>query len=349
MTTPSKSKYSEAGVDIDKGNAFVDAIKQTVSSTHDKGVLTNIGGFSSHYAIDLERFPQPILVNSTDGVGTKLAVAQLCNRHDTIGIDLVAMCVNDLVVGGATPLCFLDYFAVSRLDIDTASQVVEGIAEGCRQAGCSLVGGETAEMPGLYQGDDYDLAGFVTGIVNRDEIIDGSTIEPDDTIIGLASNGLHSNGFSLVRKVFFTDLGLTVDTQIDEFGSTLGEELLKPTRIYVKNVLEALGQFPIKGMVHNTGGGFIDNIPRILPDHCGAEIDCNAWNIPPVFSYLMEKGNIPREEMYRTFNMGIGLMVIVDQQIAQDVLDLFNRLGETASIIGKISENPAKESVELLF
>ncbi len=349
MTTPSKSKYSEAGVDIDKGNAFVNAIKKTVSSTHDKGVLNNIGGFSSHYAIDLEKFPQPILVNSTDGVGTKLAVAQLCNRHDTIGIDLVAMCVNDLVVGGATPLCFLDYFAVSKLDIDTACQVVDGIAEGCRQAGCSLVGGETAEMPGLYQAKDYDLAGFVTGIVNRDEIIDGSTIIPGDTIIGLASNGLHSNGFSLVRKVFFTDLGLTVDTQIAEFGSTLGEELLKPTRIYVKNVLEVLRNHSIKGMVHNTGGGFIDNIPRILPDQCGAEIDCNSWQAPPIFTYLMEKGAIPREEMYRTFNMGIGLMVIVEKEKAKEILDLFNQLGETATVIGTITENPAKESVELKF
>lgn len=349
MTAPSKSKYSEAGVDIDKGNAFVDAIKKTVSSTHDEGVLNNIGGFSSHYSIDLNKFPQPILVNSTDGVGTKLAVAQLCNRHDTIGIDLVAMCVNDLVVGGATPLCFLDYFSVGKLDIETACQVVEGIAEGCRQAGCSLVGGETAEMPGLYQANDYDLAGFVTGIVNRDSIIDGSTIKPGDTIIGLASNGLHSNGFSLVRKVFFTDLGLSVDTDIAEFDSTLGEELLKPTRIYVKNVLEVLKKYSIKGMVHNTGGGFIDNIPRILPDNCGAEINCKSWLIPPVFSYLMEKGEIPKEEMYRTFNMGIGLMAIVDSNTAQEVADLFNALGETASIIGTITENGEKDSVELLF
>lgn len=336
MTT-SKSKYSEAGVDIDKGNAFVDAIKSTVSSTHDKGVLNNIGGFSSHYEVDLQRFPQPVLVSSTDGVGTKLAVAHMCKKHDTIGIDLVAMCVNDLVVGGATPLCFLDYFAVGKLEVDVAVEVVKGIAEGCKQSGCSLVGGETAEMPGLYQDDDYDLAGFVTGIVNRDAIIDGSTIGEGDVIIGLASSGLHSNGFSLVRKICFTDLGLNIDEHIDELGCTIGEELIKPTRIYVKNVLEAIDKHELKGLVHNTGGGFIDNIPRILPSGLGAEIDCSAWTAPPVFNFLQQKGEVPQEEMYRTFNMGIGMMVMVDAANAETVCKFFNSIGEKATIIGKVT------------
>ncbi len=337
MSNSIKSKYSEAGVDIDKGNAFVEKIKPVVAATHDNGVLGNIGGFSSYYQIDLQKFPNPVLVNSTDGVGTKLAVANLCGRHDTIGIDLVAMCVNDLVVGGATPLCFLDYFAVGQLDIDVAAEVVTGIAAGCRQAGCSLVGGETAEMPGLYKAGDYDLAGFVTGIVNRDAIIDGSNIEEGDVVIGLASNGLHSNGFSLVRKICFTDLKLDINDHIDALGCTLGEELLKPTRIYVKNVLDCLERFSVKGMVHNTGGGFIDNIPRILPSGCGVQIDRSSWQIPAIFTFLQQQGNISGEEMYRTFNMGIGLLMIVDRKQAESICDHLNSLGEKAQIIGSIT------------
>ncbi len=349
MSNSAKSKYSEAGVDIDKGNAFVEKIKPVVAATHDKGVLGNIGGFSSYYQIDLEKFSNPVLVNSTDGVGTKLAVAKLCNRHDTIGIDLVAMCVNDLVVGGATPLCFLDYFAVGQLDIEVAAEVVTGIAEGCHQAGCSLVGGETAEMPGLYQSGDYDLAGFVTGIVNRDQIIDGSNIKEDDVIIGLASNGLHSNGFSLVRKICFTDLKLDVNHHIDAFNCTLGEELLKPTRIYVKNVLACLGKFSVKGMVHNTGGGFIDNIPRILPRGCGAQIDTSSWKTPAIFTFLEQKGKVPSAEMYRTFNMGIGLLMIVEPDKAARICEYFNSLGESSSVIGSITRvTDEKEPVTII-
>ncbi len=228
MSKTGKSKYAEAGVDIDKGNAFVEEIKDIVASTQQRGVLSGIGGFSSHFAIDTTKYPKPVLVNSTDGVGTKLAIAHLCNKHDTIGIDLVAMCVNDLVVGGATPLCFLDYLAVGKLDIAIAREVVRGIAEGCRQAQCALVGGETAEMPGLYREKDYDLAGFVTGIIDRDSIIDGSDIRAGDKIIGLQSSGLHSNGFSLVRKICFSDHDFSVDQYIDELGCSLGEELLRP-------------------------------------------------------------------------------------------------------------------------
>lgn len=348
-TATSQSKYSEAGVDIDKGNAFVEKIKKVVASTHQNGVIDDIGGFSAHVAIDITKYPKPVLVNSTDGVGTKLAIAHMCNKHDTIGIDLVAMCVNDLIVGGAKPLSFLDYFAVGKLDLDIAVKVVEGIAEGCRQAGCSLVGGETAEMPGLYTGEDYDLAGFVTGIVDRDSIIDGSEIRSGNKIIGLASSGVHSNGYSLVRKICFTDNNYTVNDQIDELGCTLGEELLKPTKIYVQQVLNILKSYSIHGMVHNTGGGFIDNIPRVLPKGYKATLQAGSWPVPPIFGFLEEKGEVPRSEMYRTFNMGIGLLAIVDEKSADDICHHFQALGEKPFIIGEITkmdaENPERVTI----
>jgi len=350
MTQTNTSRYTEAGVNIDKGNAFVKEIKDVVASTHRPGVLNDIGGFSSLIAIDTNKYKQPVLVNSTDGVGTKLAVAHMCNKHDTIGIDLVAMCVNDIIVGGAVPLCFLDYFAVGHLDLAIATKVVQGIAEGCRQAKCSLVGGETAEMPGLYRNDDYDLAGFVTGIVERDAIIDGSDIRVGDTIIGLASSGLHSNGYSLVRKICFEELQLSVDQHIDALGCTLGEELLKPTRIYVQSVMNVLKNYKINGMVHNTGGGFIDNIPRVLPKGFKAVIDTKAWQLPPIFSFLAEQGKVPMEEMYRTFNMGIGLMAIVDHTKASDILHHFAAVGETPFVIGHITTLEADEQeVQLEF
>lgn len=350
MTTTKNTRYSDAGVDIEKGNAFIRNIKDIVKSTHQRGVLNDIGGFSSLFAIDTEKYKQPVIVSSTDGVGTKLAVAKLCGKHNTIGIDLVAMCVNDIVVGGATPLFFLDYFSVGKLDIEVATEVVEGIAEGCRQAKCSLVGGETAEMPGLYQPGDYDLAGFTVGIVERNKIIDGSEVRVGNTIIGLASNGLHSNGFSLVRKVCFEDLQLSIEDQISELGCALGEELLKPTRIYVQSVLNVIKNYPVKGMVHNTGGGFIDNVPRIIPQGCKAQIDCNTWDINPVFSYLEKNGGIPRDEMYKTFNMGIGLLLIVDDKHAGDVLHRLKALGEKCWEIGSIvAEKDNADKVELLF
>jgi phosphoribosylformylglycinamidine cyclo-ligase len=349
MTDSPKSKYSEAGVDIDKGNAFVESIKDIVASTHQRGVLGGIGGFASHFAIDTTKYEKPVIVNSTDGVGTKLAVAHLCNKHDTIGVDLVAMCVNDLVVGGATPLCFLDYFAVGKLDLEVAKAVVTGIAEGCRQAHCSLVGGETAEMPGLYQANDYDLAGFVTGIVDRDAIIDGSDIRAGDKIIGLASSGLHSNGYSLVRKICFQDNNFTVDQFFEELGCTLGEELLKPTRIYVQAVLNVLKTYRLHGMVHNTGGGFIDNIPRVLPKGCRAVLNSSAWRPPPIFSFLQRLGNIEKAEMYRTFNMGIGLLVMVDDDQANDICHHFNAVGERAFIIGEIGAMDEGEGDRVIF
>jgi len=349
MTTPKSSKYSEAGVDIDKGNQFVDKIKETVASTHQRGVISDIGGFSSLFAIDTEKYKSPVLVTSTDGVGTKLAIAQLCGKHNTIGIDLVAMCVNDIIVGGATPLCFLDYFSVGKLDLEVASDIVDGIAEGCRLAKCSLVGGETAEMPGLYKQGDYDLAGFTVGIIDRDNIIDGSEIRVGNKILGLASSGLHSNGYSLVRKICFEDLSLKVDTHIEELGCTLGEELLKPTRIYVESVLNVMRNYRLYGMVHNTGGGFIDNIPRILPKSCMARIDRASWDVPPIFPFLQEGGEVPRDEMYRTFNMGIGLLVIVSEEMAEDIKHHFEAMGEKVYIIGEIdSHTDGQAKVELI-
>ena len=350
MSKKKQSKYSEAGVDIDKGNDFVSGIKDIVSETHQSGVLNDIGGFSSLFAIDPQKYEKPVLVTSTDGVGTKLEIAARCNKHDTIGIDLVAMCVNDIIVGGATPLCFLDYFSVGKLELDVATDVVKGIAEGCKQSKCSLVGGETAEMPGLYKAGDYDLAGFVVGIGERDKIIDGSEIKVGNKIIGLKSSGLHSNGFSLVRKICFQDNDFTVNDTIDEFGCTLGEELLKPTRIYVQSTLAVLKNYIINGMVHNTGGGFIDNIPRILPDGCKATVHCNNWAVPPIFDFLAKNGDVPREEMYRTFNMGIGLMAIVDASDVDDIAHRFKAHGEEVCIIGDIAaRDNDEEQVELLF
>ncbi len=350
MNDKKQSKYSEAGVDIDKGNAFVHGIKDIVSSTHQPGVLNDIGGFSSLFAINTDKYKQPVLVTSTDGVGTKLEIAKRCKRHDTIGIDLVAMCVNDIIVGGAKPLCFLDYYSVGKLNIDIATEVVKGIAEGCIQSQCSLVGGETAEMPGLYKTGDYDLAGFVVGIGDRDELIDGSEISVGDKIIGLGSSGLHSNGFSLVRKVCFTDNDYNVDQYMEELGCTLGEELLKPTKIYVQSVLSVLKSFKLNGIVHNTGGGFIDNIPRILPAGCKADIFTSRWVTPPVFNFLAKEGNIPREEMYRTFNMGIGLLVAVDEEHVDDIIHLFKAHGEEAFLIGEIStQEEGEEQVHLCY
>ena len=349
MTDSKRSRYQEAGVDIDKGNAFVENIKSVIAGTHQRGVLNQIGGFSSLFSIDKDKYDNPVLVSSTDGVGTKLAVAKQCGTHNTIGIDLVAMCANDIIVSGAKPLFFLDYLAVGKLDIEVASQIVEGIANGCKQAKCSLVGGETAEMPGLYREGDYDIAGFVTGIVDRDDIIDGSDIRVGNKIIGLASNGLHANGFSLVRKICFNDLGLNVESQVDELGTTLGKELLKPTRIYVQPILNVLKNYKINGMVHNTGGGFYDNIPRVLPNGCRAQIEKNSFPVPAVFTFLARNGQVPEDEMYRTFNMGIGFMVIVEDQDVNDIMLQFTALGETPYLIGEVlAEADGAPKVEFL-
>ncbi len=329
-------RYSEAGVDIDKGNEFISRIKPLVSKTFRRGVLTEIGGFGGLFAIG-DQYTDPVLVASTDGVGTKLNIAGLCGKHDTIGIDLVAMCVNDIVVCGAKPLFFLDYFSVGKLDIDVAVEVVKGIAKGCDISNCSLIGGETAEMPGLYSPGDYDMAGFVVGIAERKTLIDGSEIRDGDQIIGLASNGLHSNGFSLVRKIFFEEMGLTVNDQVKELGCTLGEELLKPTRIYTETLLNVFKNFKVKGVVHITGGGIIDNIPRVLPQGCKAIINDKSWPVPPVFKLLKEKGGISAREMFRIFNCGIGMAVIIDAKLVEDVLRQLTALGESPFVIGSVT------------
>jgi len=331
-----RSKYAEAGVDIDKGNEFINRIKPMVSATFRRGVLTDIGGFGGLFALGGFNYKDPVLVSSTDGVGTKLNVAKLCGRHDTIGIDLVAMCANDVVVSGAQPLFFLDYFAVSELDLDVASDVVKGIAKGCEISGCSLIGGETAEMPGLYRKGDYDLAGFVVGIVEREKIIDGSDIKVGDKLIGLASSGLHSNGYSLVRKICFDDLGLGVDDHVPELGCLLGEELLKPTRIYVPAVKNIIKNFPIQGLIHVTGGGFFDNIPRIMPHGCGVRLEAGTWPVPPVFRFLKEKGGVSPEEMCRTFNCGIGMILVVRPEVVEDLSFQLAALGEQPYVIGEV-------------
>ena len=340
MSESETSRYSEAGVDIDKGNELVSRIKDIVTPTFGRGVLTDIGGFSGLFAIGSDQFDDPVLVSSTDGVGTKLNIAKLCNRHDTIGIDLVAMCVNDIAVGGAKPLFFLDYLSVGKLDIDVASDIIRGVAKGCEISRCSLIGGETAEMPGLYGEGDYDLAGFVVGIIERDKIIDGSDIKVGDQIIGLASSGLHSNGYSLVRKICFEELGHSVDDHIDELDCTLGEELLKPTRIYTESILNLNKNFKVSGLIHITGGGFIDNIPRVLPQGSRAIIHYESWNVPPIFNYLKEKGNISAREMCRTFNMGIGMVVVVDHEMLEDVMQHLTALGETPYHLGEITARP---------
>ncbi|PIE60495.1 MAG: phosphoribosylformylglycinamidine cyclo-ligase [Desulfobulbus propionicus] len=335
MTQPTAT-YAKAGVDIDKGNLVVSKIKDIVAGTHRRGVLSDIGGFSGLFAIGNEDYENPVLISSTDGVGTKITVARLCGKHDTIGIDLVAMCANDIIVSGAKPLFFLDYFSTGHLDIEVATEVVKGIAKGCKLAQCSLIGGETAEMPGLYQPGDYDLAGFVVGIGERNAIIDGSDIRVGNKIIGLASSGLHSNGYSLVRHVLFDVLGLGVNDEVRELGCTVGDELLRPTRIYVDSITTMLRRFPINGLVHITGGGFIDNIPRILPTGCDAVISPGTWPVLPVFDYLADKGNIRKQEMYHTFNMGIGMMAIVAEEHVEDILLQFQALGEKPYLIGEI-------------
>lgn len=324
--------YKDAGVDIDAGNELVDRIKGTVKATRRSEVLGGIGGFGALCRIP-EGYKKPILVSGTDGVGTKLKLAMDLNRHDTIGIDLVAMCVNDLIVLGAEPLYFLDYYATGKLSVDIASEVVAGIGEGCLQSNCALVGGETAEMPGMYQGEDYDLAGFCTGVVEEDNIIDGSKVGEGDVVIGLASSGPHSNGYSLIRKVI--DVANADLTQ--SFGEhTLADALLAPTRIYVKPVLELLKKHTVHAISHITGGGFWENLPRVLPKSLSVRIDGKAWQQPEIFNWLQEHGNITDVEMLRTFNCGIGLVLVVPQTEADAILKALTALGEQAFNLGHI-------------
>jgi phosphoribosylformylglycinamidine cyclo-ligase len=328
--------YKESGVDLDKANALVDRIRPLVRSTFRGGVITDIGGFGGLYSLSCEGMKSPVLVSSTDGVGTKLKVAFMANRHDTVGIDLVAMCVNDIAVQGARPLFFLDYLALGKIDLDVVEKLVSGIAAGCKKAGCALIGGETAEMPGFYQENEYDMAGFAVGIVENAEIIDGSAIRPGYQVLGLGSSGLHSNGFSLVRQIVFDKLGLKPDSLLDACGRTVAEELLEPTCIYVEPVLKTLARHPVAGLVHVTGGGFYDNIPRILPKACQAVIRDGSWEVPPIFRFLKEQGDVEADEMFRVFNCGVGLVMVVAPQEAEGVIELLRAMQIKVSLIGEI-------------
>lgn len=341
--------YKDAGVDIDKGDDFVRIIRPMVESTFRPEVTTKLGGFAGCFSLNLERYKKPLLVTSTDGVGTKLKIAFLMDRHDTVGIDLVAMCVNDIIVAGAKPLFMLDYLATSRLDPEKMATVVGGIVKGCVEAECSLIGGETAEMPGFYKEGEYDLAGFVVGIVENMQLIDGSTVTVGDKLIGIASSGLHSNGYSLVRKVLLEHHKMDLQKKVDELRETLGEELLRPTRIYVRTVLNIVRDFHVGGMAHITGGGITGNLPRVIPKGCKALIRKGSWEIPPIFPFLKERGNIPEDEMLRTFNNGIGMILIVKTKEADEILQRLNSMGEKAFILGEIGKaEQDQEAIEYL-
>ena len=339
-TSPSLS-YRDAGVDIDAGNQLVEKIRGSVASTKRPGVLGSIGGFGGLFEIP-EGYKQPVLVSGTDGVGTKLKLAIELGKHDTIGIDLVAMCVNDILVLGAEPLFFLDYYATGKLDTEIAANVVEGIAEGCRQSGAALIGGETAEMPGMYSEGDYDLAGFCVGVAEKANIVDGSKVKAGDAIIALASSGPHSNGYSLVRKVIEVS-NASLDDACGE--TTLGDALLAPTRIYASSILEILKTIPLHALAHITGGGLLENIPRVLPENTQAVLDEQSCQLPPVFEWLQQNGNIEMNEMYRTFNCGIGMAVIVAQEDADNTIKAFNAAGEKAWRMGEIAQSSGEADV----
>ena len=336
--------YRDAGVDIDAGDALVDRIKPMARSTMREGVLAGIGGFGALFEVP-KRYREPVLVSGTDGVGTKLKLAFHLDRHDTVGIDLVAMSVNDILVQGAEPLFFLDYFACGRLHVDTAAAVISGIAEGCRQAGCALIGGETAEMPGMYPDGEYDLAGFAVGAVERSAIIDGKSIVPGDVVVALASSGPHSNGYSLVRRI--VDVS-GADLSADFDGRPLGMALLAPTRIYVKPVLDLLRTVPVKGLAHITGGGITENVPRVLPANVVADLRLASWELPPVFQWLQQQGRVADAEMHRVFNCGIGMVLVVSAADADRTVAHLNAAGETAWIVGDIRARNGDEAQTLL-
>jgi len=330
-----KLTYSDSGVNIDEGYKAVEMMKSYVKSTFTKNVLCDLGGFGGLFELDVKNYKNPVLVSGTDGVGTKLKLAFMMDKHDTVGIDLVAMCVNDILCQGAKPLFFLDYVATGKLKAEKVADIVKGISEGCKEAGCALIGGETAEMPGFYSDGEYDMAGFAVGIVDKDKIVDGSSIIDGDVLIGIPSSGIHSNGYSLVRKLFFDKMGYNERTYIKQIGDTLGNVLLKPTRIYTRIVKEVMNKFEVKGMCHITGGGFIENIPRIIPHGLGVEID-NSWEIPPIFSVMQRMGNIEVNEMFKTFNMGIGYIFVVNKGDAEKVIRHLEDLDEKAYVIGKV-------------
>ena len=341
--------YKEAGVDIEAGNRLVKNIAPLVKETFRPEVLADIGGFGALFSLHTEKYRDPVLVSSTDGVGTKLKLAFLADKHDTIGIDLVAMVVNDIVVQGAEPLFFLDYLASSRLNVERATEIIAGIAKGCKEAGCSLIGGESAEMPGFYQGSDYELAGFAVGIVDKSQLIDGSEVKVGDQIIGLASSGLHSNGYSLARQVLLEESSYDLGEKLPELELTLGEELLRPTRIYVRTILNLQRDFRLKGVAHITGGGLQENIVRVVPDRCQVRIDPQTWPRLPIFELIARQGKVAETEMLRTFNCGIGMALIVPVEEVDDILERLHGLGEQAYVIGEIGKRePEDESIIFL-
>ena len=336
--------YRDAGVDIEAGDALVNQIKPFAKRTMRPEVMSSIGGFGSMFAMP-SKFKEPVLVSGTDGVGTKLKLAFQLNKHDTVGIDLVAMSVNDILVQGAEPLFFLDYFACGKLDVDTAADVIKGIAAGCEESGCALVGGETAEMPGMYPAGEYDLAGFVVGCVDKANIIDGSTIADGDVVLGLASSGAHSNGYSLIRKLIEKS---GIDMESDFHGQPFKDVIMKPTKLYVKSVLALLETVPVKGMAHITGGGITENVPRVLPSGLMAEINASSWEMPPLFKWLQEQGNIAPNEMYKTFNCGIGMVVIVAQGDVDQAQKILADKGEAVYLIGKIRQQDEGEAATVV-
>ena len=325
--------YRDAGVDIDAGNELIKRIGPQVKKTFRPGVLTGLGGFGGLFELPIGQYREPVLVSGTDGVGTKLKVAMMLDRHDTIGIDLVAMCVNDIIVAGAEPLFFLDYFATGKLDVDAASDIIGGIAEGCLQAGAALIGGETAEMPGMYEGNDYDLAGFAVGIAEKSRLLSPEMVRPGDVLLGLASSGPHSNGYSLIRRILEVS---KADLSMDLDGRSLGDALIAPTRIYVKQLLALMQQVDVHGLAHITGGGLPENLPRVLPADVDAIIDLDSWQYPAVFQWLQEQGNVEESEMLRTFNCGIGMVVCVPADQADEAARLLEAAGETVYRIGRI-------------
>jgi phosphoribosylformylglycinamidine cyclo-ligase len=329
--------YKKAGVDIAAGNEAVERMKKHVKTTFRPEVLTELGGFGGLFGLNKDKYEEPVLVSGTDGVGTKLKIAFAMDKHDTIGIDAVAMCVNDIIVQGAEPLFFLDYLACDKVIPEKIESIIKGISDGCVQAGCALIGGETAEMPGMYSEGEYDIAGFTVGIVDKKKIIDGSTIRPGDVVIGLASSGVHSNGFSLVRKLLLEEKGYSLHDHIGKLGGKLGDVVLEPTKIYVKSVLAALQKVDLKGLAHITGGGFIENIPRMLPADVNVEIDYGSWPILPIFELMQEAGSINNNDMFRTFNMGIGMVIVVPGEQAAEAAAIFKEQGEQVYTLGRVT------------
>ncbi|WP_312354886.1 phosphoribosylformylglycinamidine cyclo-ligase [Aminipila sp.] len=333
-----KLTYKDAGVDTKEGERAVDLMKPHVKKTFNQNVLTGLGGFGSLFKLDTSEMKEPVLVSGTDGVGTKLKIAFLMDKHDTVGIDCVAMCVNDVLCQGAKPLFFLDYIATGKVKAEKIAEIVKGIAEGCCQSGSALVGGETAEMPDFYQDGEYDMAGFSVGVVDKNKMITGDNIKEGNKIIGIPSSGIHSNGYSLVRKVFFEKMNMKVTDYVEELGMTLGEALLTPTKIYANACEAVLSKHQINGIIHITGGGFFENIPRIIPEGLGVNINLGSWNIPAIFNYIEKCGNVEQTDMFSTYNMGVGMMMVVSEECAEEVLATLKEAGEKAYVIGEIVE-----------